>query len=94
MCAEVQALPTWVDALSHGLVGVEVPGADVWVSSVELLQRDHSPLQKQLLLLAEHLGFSSGSLSSNPGPVRMQLVLCFLHQHSAYRFVAGGDNLS
>lgn len=90
MYAEVQALPIWVDALSHDLVGGL--GADVWVSSVELLRRDHS-LQKQLVLLAEHLGFS-GSLSSNPGPVRMQLVLCFLHQHSAYRFVAGGDNLS
>lgn len=61
---------------------------------MELMQRDHYFPQKQLLPQAECLGFFSGSLSSNLGPVRVQLVLSFLHQHFVYRVIAGGGNLT
>lgn len=79
---------------AQGVVGVETLGADIWVSSVEVPWRDHSLLQKLLLAQAACLCFSLGSFPSSLCLVRVQLVLCFLHQHSAYGFRAGGNSLS
>jgi len=91
---DAQALLIWVLALACGSIG-----GTYWVQMsrcppAELLRRDRSPLQKQLLPQAEHLSCFSGSLPPNRSPVKMHLVLCFLHQHLAYTFLAGRENLS
>lgn len=62
----------------RGLVGVEVLGAHIWMSSVEMPWRDHSLLQKLLLPQAECLGFSSSSFPSKSVSVETAAGAVFL----------------